>query len=99
VIVAHVTTRPSIVGGASPGAGLPALSGVTLRDTVVAFDCARCDRTHVSRVTLSSAYDDHEERAALDGLADALCEGWALTVDREPVCVACRTFADCGVTS
>lgn len=99
MIVQHITTRASLVGGASPGAGMPAFSGVFLRDTVVAVDCARCDATHVSRVTLSSAYDDHEERAAWDALADALCDGWALTTEREPVCVACRGLDDCGVCS
>lgn len=99
VIVEHVTTRASIVGGASPGAGIPAFSGVFLRDAIVAVDCDRCDRTHVSRVTLSSAFGDHEERAAWDALADALCDGWALTTEREPVCRVCRTAGDCGVMS
>lgn len=100
MIVAHVAFRPSaVVRSVSPGAGLPALDGLTLRDTVVAADCAHCDATHVSRVTLSSAHTDHEERAAWDALADALCDGWALTLDREPVCPACRTSADCGVMS
>ena len=85
MIVEHVTERTSAIGG------------IALRDTIVAADCARCDATHVSRVTLSSAHGDHEERAAWDALADALCEGWALTADSEPVCVGCRTSGDCGV--
>lgn len=100
MIVEHVTTRPSaVVRSVSPGAGLRALGGIELRDTIVAFDCARCDATHVSRVTLSSAHDDHEERAAWDALADALCDGWALTAEGEPVCRVCRTAGDCGVMS
>ncbi len=99
MIVTPYATRPSLIRGASPGAGLPPMSAITLRDIVVAFGCARCDATHTSRVTLSSAYGDHEERAAWDALADALCDGWALTHDEEPMCGGCRTGEDIGVTT
>lgn len=99
--VEHIAVRPSRILGASPAPGYPALAGLTLRDTAACVGCDAdgCDAVHVSRVTLSSAHADHEERAAWDALADAVGDGWALTSTGEPRCPECRTAADAGVRS